>query len=41
MNEAEFHELVDDVLFAIEETVEASDLDIDYENSNGMFYIKG
>ena len=36
MNEADFHELVDDVLFAIEETVEASDLDIDYENSNGM-----
>lgn len=36
MNEADFHELVDDVLFAIEEAVEASDLDIDYENSNGM-----
>ena len=36
MNEADLHELVDDDLFDIEEAVEASALDIDYENSNGM-----
>tara|TARA_B100001248_G_scaffold47620_1_gene30392 strand:- start:1872 stop:2204 length:333 start_codon:yes stop_codon:yes gene_type:complete len=31
-----FHELVDDVFLSIEDSIEDSDIDIDYENANGM-----
>ena len=36
MNEAEFTQIVDDLMFDIEETVDESGVDIDYENSGGM-----
>jgi CyaY protein len=36
MNEAEFNQIVDDLMFDIEETVDESGVDIDYENSGGM-----
>ena len=36
MNEAEFNQIVDDLMFSIEETIDDSGVDIDYENSGGM-----
>jgi CyaY protein len=36
MSEAEFNQIVDDVMFIIEETIDDSGVDIDYENSGGM-----
>ncbi len=36
MNEAEFNQIVDDLMFSIEETIDDSGADIDYENSGGM-----
>jgi CyaY protein len=36
MNEAEFNQIVDDLMFLIEETIDDSGGDIDYENSGGM-----
>ncbi|MFT4651586.1 MAG: CyaY protein [Porticoccaceae bacterium] len=36
MNEAEFNQMVDDLMFDIEETIDDSGVDIDYENSGGM-----
>jgi len=36
MNEAEINQIVDDLMFSIEETIDDSGVDIDYENSGGM-----
>ena len=36
MNEAQFNDLVDDTLFAIEEAADDSDMDIDSEMSGGV-----
>ena len=36
MNEAEFNQIVDELMFSIEESIDDSDADIDYENSAGM-----
>ena len=36
MNEAEFNQIVDDVMFIIEETIDDSGADIDYEINGGM-----
>ena len=36
MSNPNFHELVDDVFLSIEDSIEDSDIDIDYENANGM-----
>ena len=36
MNEAEFNQIVDELMFGIEETIDDSGVDIDYENSGGM-----
>ena len=35
MSNPNFHELVDDVFLSIEDSIEDSDIDIDYENANG------
>jgi CyaY protein len=39
MNEAEFNQIVDDLMFSIEESIDNSGADIDYENSAGMLTI--
>lgn len=36
MNESEFHQRVDEMLLAIEETIDDSGSDLDYENSAGI-----
>ena len=36
MNEAEFNQIVDDLMFSIEEAIDDSGVDIDYESSGGM-----
>ena len=36
MNEAEFNQIDDELMFEIEETIDDSGVDIDYENSGGM-----
>lgn len=36
MNEAEFNQIVDELMFSIEESIDDSGADIDYENSAGM-----
>jgi CyaY protein len=39
MNEAQFNQRVDDIMYAIEETIDDSGADMDYENSGGMLTI--
>ena len=39
MSNPNFHELVDDVFLSIEDSIEDSDIDIDYENTNGMLIL--
>ncbi len=39
MNEAEFTQVVDKLMFSIEESIDDSGADIDYENSAGMLTI--
>jgi CyaY protein len=39
MNEAEYNQLVDELMFSIEESIDDSGADIDYENSAGMLTI--
>ena len=39
MNEAEFNQLADELMFSIEESIDDSGADIDYENSAGMLTI--
>ena len=39
MNEAEFTQVVDELMFSIEESIDDSGADIDYENSAGMLTI--
>ena len=39
MNEAEFNQIVDDLMFSIEESIDHSGADLDYENSAGMLTI--
>ena len=39
MNEAQFNQLVDELMFSIEESIDASDADLDYENTAGMLTI--
>ncbi len=39
MNEAEFNQTVDDLMFSIEEAIDDSGADLDYENSAGMLTI--
>jgi CyaY protein len=39
MNEAEFNQIADDLMFSIEESIDNSGADIDYENSAGMLTI--
>jgi len=39
MNEAEYNQLVDELMFSIEESIDASGADLDYENSAGMLTI--
>ena len=39
MNEAEFNQIVDDVMFIIEENIDDRGDDIDYENKGGMIKI--
>lgn len=36
LNEAQFNQLVDELMFSIEERIEDSGADIDYENGAGM-----
>ena len=36
MKEAEFNQIADDLMFSIEETIDDSGVDIDYENTAGM-----
>ena len=36
MNRTEYNQIVDDLMFLIEETIEDSSIDIDCENSGGM-----
>ncbi|MDA9091536.1 iron donor protein CyaY [Porticoccaceae bacterium] len=36
MNEAEFNQIVDELMFSIEESIDNSGTEIDYENSAGM-----
>ena len=36
MSNPNFHDLVDDVFLSIEDSIEDSDIDIDYENASGM-----
>ena len=40
MNESEFHQRVDDMLLAIEEAIDESGVDIDYENSAGILTLE-
>ena len=39
MNEAQFNQLVDELMFSIEESIDDSGADMDYENSAGMLTI--
>lgn len=39
MNEAEFSQIVDELMFSIEQSIDDSGADIDYENSAGMLTI--
>lgn len=39
MNEAEFNQIADELMFSIEESIDDSGTDIDYENSAGMLTI--
>jgi CyaY protein len=39
MNEAQFNQLVDELMFSIEESIDDSGGDFDYENSAGMLTI--
>ena len=39
MNEAQFNQLVDDLMFSIEESIDNSGADMDYENTAGMLTI--
>ena len=39
MTEAEFNQIVDELVFTIEESIDDSGADIDYENSAGMLTI--
>jgi CyaY protein len=39
MTEAQFNEIVDDLMFSIEESIDNSGADIDYENTAGMLTI--
>jgi CyaY protein len=39
MNEAQFNQLVDELMFSIEESIDNSGADMDYENSAGMLTI--
>ena len=39
MTEAQFNQLVDDLMFSIEESIDDSGADIDYENTAGMLTI--
>ncbi|MGB0669324.1 MAG: iron donor protein CyaY [Porticoccaceae bacterium] len=39
MNEAEFNQIADDLMFSIEESIDSSGADIDYENSAGMLTV--
>ena len=36
MNESQYHQLLDDLMFAIEDAIDESGLDIDYETSAGI-----
>lgn len=39
MNEAQYNQLVDELMYSIEETIDDSGADLDYENSAGMLTI--
>ena len=39
MTEAQFNQLVDDLMFSIEESIDDSGADLDYENTAGMLTI--
>ncbi len=39
MNEAQFNQIVDELMFSIEESIDDSGADLDYENSAGMLTI--
>lgn len=39
MTEAQFNQIVDDLMFSIEESIDDSGADIDYENTAGMLTI--
>jgi CyaY protein len=39
MTEAQFNQLVDELMFSIEEAIDDSGADLDYENSSGMLTI--
>lgn len=39
MTEAQFNQQVDELMFSIEETIDDSGADLDYENSGGMLTI--
>ena len=39
MNEAEYNQIVDDLMFSIEESIDEGTADLDYENSAGMLTI--
>ena len=40
MNESEFHQRVDDILLAIEEAIDDSGSDLDYENAAGILTLE-
>ena len=39
MTEAEFNQIVDELMFSIEESIDDSGADLDYENTAGMLTI--
>ena len=39
MNDVEYDELTDQVLLAVEDAIEALDLDLDYESNGGLLSI--
>ena len=39
MTEAQFNQIVDDLMFSIEESIDDSGADLDYENTAGMLTI--
>jgi len=39
MNEAQFNQLADDLMYSIEESIDDSGADLDYENTAGMLTI--